>query len=734
VADAGRSTDATPRLLDEFVVLRSLGRGSFGRVKLVENERTGRRYAVKEIMARGPEAVSRFLLEAQHWINLPEHPNIAGCYFVRAVGERIAIFSEFVEGGSLRDAIDDGTLYAGPAPEERVLQAAAGAASGLDQAHAHGLLHLDVKPANVLLAGDAAKVCDFGLAAGVTHSSEVRMQLEQTLDYLVDDPRADPQERELMRELLHQELFTHKPGTEISVPGGGGLTPAYASPEQEDGAPVTAATDVWSWAVTVLEMVVGGRPWRPARDAPDVLEALRSGRQAARIPMPETLADVLGACLQPHPDARPASLGDVADRLTGASRPPAPRRELNLSAGDPRTADPRAWLQLAYEAAGLDPLATAEFWPVRVGTRQGRALENLRALTVARRHLEAVPRSGWLAVQYGLLLTDIAQVRCELHDLAGALHDFEGACAAVRVELGDEARSLEGRVLTEIAVLHRRAGRTRESLAASGQAVTVLRRVAEADPAGLAVALMTDADTDHAGDRIQLYAEAATAAERDGCGELLARIAVHHAAALADTDSSEATAAWTQADDLLAQHAGGSELVPLKALATIIRSRLAAAMPDRLRHAEAAIGLLVPLGDDADVAAMAEAMFLAGEAEEHLDRPQAAMDRFDGSARVLEAAVERDGRADLADAYARSLDHHATLARSLGDARRGLELGQRAVQLWKRLAAIDGAGPWDLRLADARIKLAVHLQANGHPDAAEREIAAAMRLLEEEEL
>jgi serine/threonine protein kinase len=111
VADAQRSTNATRRRLDEFVVLRSLGRGSFGRVKLVENERTGRRYAVKEIMARGPEAASRFLLEAQHWIDLPEHPNIADCYFVRAVGERIAIFSEFVEGGSLRDAIDGDAVH-----------------------------------------------------------------------------------------------------------------------------------------------------------------------------------------------------------------------------------------------------------------------------------------------------------------------------------------------------------------------------------------------------------------------------------------------------------------------------------------------------------------------------------------------------------------------------------------------------------------------------------------------
>src|SRR5688572_18071326 len=90
-------------LPEGFRNVRELGGGGFGRVALVESQRSGLRDAVKVVRVSDPTGTSRFVLEAQRWIDLPDHPNIAGCYFVRAVGDGIAIFSEYVEGGSVAD-------------------------------------------------------------------------------------------------------------------------------------------------------------------------------------------------------------------------------------------------------------------------------------------------------------------------------------------------------------------------------------------------------------------------------------------------------------------------------------------------------------------------------------------------------------------------------------------------------------------------------------------------------
>ena len=92
---------------------------------------------------------------------------MVSCYYVRTLGGIPRVFAEYVEGGSLADWISSGKLYEGGPEEalERILDIAIQFAWGLDYAHEQGLVHQDVKPANVMMTPDGvAKVTDFGLA------------------------------------------------------------------------------------------------------------------------------------------------------------------------------------------------------------------------------------------------------------------------------------------------------------------------------------------------------------------------------------------------------------------------------------------------------------------------------------------------------------------------------------------------------------------------------------------
>ncbi|MBO4837516.1 MAG: protein kinase, partial [Clostridia bacterium] len=173
-----------------------------------------------------------FINECQCWIDLGLHPNIVSCYYVREIDGVPAIFSEWMENGSLENRIQDGSLYAGTDAEQqaRLMDIAIQYARGLHYAHEQGLIHQDVKPDNLLLTKDyQAKAADFGLA---------RARAVLTV-----------------REQPANDGATH-------MAASGGYTPAYCSMEQMDGKPLTRRTDIYSWAVSVMEMYLGGRPWQ----------------------------------------------------------------------------------------------------------------------------------------------------------------------------------------------------------------------------------------------------------------------------------------------------------------------------------------------------------------------------------------------------------------------------------------------------------------------------------------
>lgn len=217
-------------------------------------------------LARDVAGLQRFVAEAEAWVDLEIHPNVCACEYVRDLGGVPRVFAEYVAGASLLDKVRDRSLYEGDRALGRILDLAIQLAWGLEHAHAKGLVHRDMKSANVLVdADEQAKLTDFGLARSA-----------------------------------------------------GSFTHASASPEQLCDLSTDHRTDVFSYAVTVLEMFNGGVTWLFGPSGREILAALReSGQPEPWLPaLPPELAVLLEQCLREEPSERPDSITEIADELT----------------------------------------------------------------------------------------------------------------------------------------------------------------------------------------------------------------------------------------------------------------------------------------------------------------------------------------------------------------------------------------------------------------------------------
>jgi serine/threonine protein kinase len=270
-------------LAGRYRTIRRLGSGGMATVFLAEDERLGRPVAVKRLHGglADDDLVKRFRREARLGASL-NHPNVVAVYDIASDDEGVLIVMEYVEGQTLRDAI-----AAGPLPPERALPILRGVAEALDHAHGLGVLHRDVKPANVLLRHDGAvKLADLGIATAAEHSRITRSG---------------------------------------SVLG----TASYMAPERLEGGSSDRAADVYALAAVAFEALSGRRaiegntPLEVAQrvvsgPAPDLVAALPGAPPAA--------AEVLRGGLAKDPAARPASAGELVSDLVRvfAAAPQAP--------------------------------------------------------------------------------------------------------------------------------------------------------------------------------------------------------------------------------------------------------------------------------------------------------------------------------------------------------------------------------------------------------------------------
>ena len=327
-APSGTTPDWVPgaTILGLYEVVAVLGHGGMGRVYRVRHRGWGLDLALKVPLAQVLAAVGGadlFVKEAETWVNLGLHPHVVTCHYVRRLEGRPLVFAEYADGGSVHEAIREGRLSA----VEAILDVAVQFAWGLHHAHEQGLVHRDVKPANVMLTSDGlAKVTDFGLA----------------------------------RARSGRLAAGAGGGHTMTVEGGGGLTPAYVSPEQARGEAMSRRSDAWSFGLCVLEMFLGRRTWQLGLAGPDVLAALdASGGGGA--PMPPRVRALLERCFRERPDERPHDMAEIAAELRGAWESVAgrsyPRPEPKGGLGSPDALNNRAAslvdLGRAHEATGL---------------------------------------------------------------------------------------------------------------------------------------------------------------------------------------------------------------------------------------------------------------------------------------------------------------------------------------------------------------------------------------------
>ncbi len=263
-----------------YRVLRPLGTGGMASVYLAEDLRLGRRVAVKilhEQFASDPSFVARFEGEGRMAAAL-SHPNIVQIYDVGHDNDRRYIVMEYVEGETLKETV----ARQGALPVPRALAIIGGVLSALEFAHAHNLIHRDIKAQNILLTRDGAvKVTDFGIAREVGGGAAPTLTAT---------------------------------GMIIG-------TAQYFSPEQAQGRPATAQSDVYSAGVVLYEMLTGRLPFEGDNPFAVAMQQIngvppRPTRLNAAIP-PAVEAVVLRA-LAKDPTARFASARDMKAAVDGA--------------------------------------------------------------------------------------------------------------------------------------------------------------------------------------------------------------------------------------------------------------------------------------------------------------------------------------------------------------------------------------------------------------------------------
>lgn len=204
----------------------------------------------------GANGKENFRRECDTWIRLGHHPHIVPCFYTHEIDNELMVFSEWCDGGSLQDCINEKTIYNGTKKERQqwAVSIALQAMLGLRYTHRMGVIHKDIKPANIMLTSDGkVRITDFGSS-----------------DYM-------------------GEMGTLR----------------YLSPEQlmNDTKKITYKTDIFSWALTVSAMHCGYCYWSQIGLKSD--EYFEFMLPEFKIEMRPEYARLIKSCLAAQPDKRP---------------------------------------------------------------------------------------------------------------------------------------------------------------------------------------------------------------------------------------------------------------------------------------------------------------------------------------------------------------------------------------------------------------------------------------------
>ena len=261
--------------------------GGMGHVYIANHNKWKVKLAIKspnEIMLSDRDFFARILREANSWTELGLHPNIAYCYYVRNIEDVPHIVVEYVDGGNLRQWIEDGKCIDYRTNLDIVIQFC----HGMEHAHAKGMIHRDIKPENVLMTKEGIlKITDFGL---------VRTESSNLTQENIDKHKINPKDPKLTRI-----------GTFMGTQG-------YMAPEQAERAhAVDERADIFSFGVCLYEMFCGNKPYEitygSKQEPPDPVKLSRDKN------FPLDLAGILTRCVKWSPSERYCSFDEIRQEI-----------------------------------------------------------------------------------------------------------------------------------------------------------------------------------------------------------------------------------------------------------------------------------------------------------------------------------------------------------------------------------------------------------------------------------
>jgi TolB-like protein/tRNA A-37 threonylcarbamoyl transferase component Bud32/Tfp pilus assembly protein PilF len=281
------------KTVSHYRIVEKLGEGGMGVVYKAEDTKLKRMVALKFLppeLTRDPEAKERFIQEAQAASAL-DHLNICNIHEIDETAEgQLFICMACYGGETLKERIARGPL--GTIDAARI---AAQIGEGLAKAHAAGIVHRDMKPANIMITSEGvAKILDFGLAK------------------------------------LSGRTQHTKTGTTLG-------TVAYMSPEQARGAAADYRTDIWSFGVILYEMLTGQRPFGGDYDQAVTYSILNDEPRSVtsiRPDVPGSIGDIIAKCLEKDPENRYGSAEEFTkdiQQIEVGLRPMSPRGAMQKS-------------------------------------------------------------------------------------------------------------------------------------------------------------------------------------------------------------------------------------------------------------------------------------------------------------------------------------------------------------------------------------------------------------------